>query len=273
MNPLPSPCLSRGREGGCRCLVQSPWCWGPCAAPCSAPAPRQLEALPGKVQRSITALKSSHGQDSWASWGNGGSGCPSNGATRAAIPVTYITTGLSLAHTSWSCFSRGFGVISSHSYSTRCHMAASELFGCLIGGVDVKAKWGERKYQKPPWGHPAKPGGDSRAHCELSRHVFVPATRGMNKMRFRSARVFPPSPLRLYSCPRCWYWRKVHPEKLPGILPGGTGTSGTLEPGPQAHTVPARHRDWNQSFDFCLCPLSGLVLNVWFIRCLMSLWV
>lgn len=224
-----------------------------------------LGAPRGEVQRSITARKCSHGQDSQASWA--GSGCPQTG-TRAVIPSTHTTAGLGLVRTSWSCFSRGFGVIFSHSYSTRCHMAASELFGCLIGGVDVKAKWGERKYQKLPWGHPAKPEGDSRAHCELSRHAFCTSRTG-NEQYFRpefqirsgvpslsSPAVFlPPLPVQAESASR----------GAAGHPPRRTDRSEARDP---RHT---RHLQ-SRSFDFGLCPQSGLVLNVWSTRRLMSLW-
>lgn len=111
-----------------------------------------------------------------------GSGCPPNGASQGCDPLCTHRKGALLGAEPRSFFSRGFGPIFSPCYGTWCRMAASELFGFLIGGVDVKAKCTERKYQQPPWGHPAKPGGDSRARCELSWHVFVSATRGIKRI-------------------------------------------------------------------------------------------
>lgn len=61
-------------------------------------------------------------------------------------------------------------------------MAASKLFGFLIGGV-VEGKRGERKHQRPPWGHPAKPWGDSRARCELSEHVSVSEHKELEELQ------------------------------------------------------------------------------------------
>lgn len=61
-------------------------------------------------------------------------------------------------------------------------MAASKLFGFLIGGV-VEGKRGERKHQRPPWGHPAKPWGDGQARCELSEHVSVPEQKELEELQ------------------------------------------------------------------------------------------
>lgn len=182
---------------------------------------------------------------------------------RAVIPFTHTTPGLGKVCTPWSCFSRGFGVIFSHSYSTRCRMDASELFGCLIGRVDVKAKWGERKYQQPPWGHPAKPGGDSRARCELSRRVFVPATRGMKRISglgFGRTLAFPP---RLSGCilaptagtgGKCIPRRCGHPPWLYGHL--GAARSWT-----QDRTVSAGYWEWNKSCDFFCLPSERISIE------------
>lgn len=88
MNPCLSQCFPRDREGGSRLLVQSPSCLRtPVQLPAlpQQPQPRQPGLSQGELQRSITALKSSHGGDSRASWG--GSGCPPNGASQGCDPL------------------------------------------------------------------------------------------------------------------------------------------------------------------------------------------
>lgn len=112
------------------------------------------QAAPGgvsqqKVQRSIAARacarrlprapKSSprRGDGQAGCWG---SGSPPNGASQGCDPLRTHRNGALLSAEPGSCFSRGLGAIFSPCYGTWCRMAASELLGFLIGGVDVKAK-------------------------------------------------------------------------------------------------------------------------------------
>lgn len=116
-----------GHEPTSECLPrierEAPGSWSGALLPLPA-VPQQWQPQ-AELQRSIPASNPA-----------GGSGCPPNGASQGCDPFTHPTAGLGRVHSPWSCFSPGFGVIFSHSHSTRCHMAASELFGCLIGGVN-----------------------------------------------------------------------------------------------------------------------------------------
>lgn len=124
---------------------------GPPRTPCSASMPLALQQLGGSPRgRCRGALLPGPALASFpmppkssprgmARLAAGGLAAPQKGQTRAVILLAPTVTGLCSVQSLGAVFP-SFGAIFSPCYGTWCCMAASELFGLLIGEVDIKAK-------------------------------------------------------------------------------------------------------------------------------------